>query len=336
MRAARQACKFLDFFRLPLPVKCGGGGGSSSIIGSTTISGRSSIGGYSCVRPVMSSSCTNRCGSDASSRGSSSSNGLCLHEGGEGEGEGEGCRGGAVGGVQFRAADGRLVGPLRLLMIDCDGVIFDSNRLKTAAYRRTLEKMSVPPDKVDDFEALHLADVSISRFVKFRRFFTEVYPVVPAADCDAAVQRALALFSSACEELYAQLTPRTEAIQLAQRFDVAYVVSGGAETELQTVFKNSGIDIYFARVCGSPTKKPDHVARILSETGFVPRDCLFVGDGLTDFRTATTAGIEFAFLEEMSDWDYSPGALKHTAGPAGVTVCPNWQDLLARTKPTTI
>ena len=67
----------------------------------------------------------------------------------------------------------------RLCVLDCDGVIFNSNRLKTEAYRATLREIGVQPDDVDAFVKLHLSDVSVSRFVKFQTFFSEVLP--PAA-----------------------------------------------------------------------------------------------------------------------------------------------------------
>ena len=64
----------------------------------------------------------------------------------------------------------------RLCVLDCDGVIFNSNRLKTNAYRATLAEIGVRPEHVDAFVELHLSDVSVSRFVKFQRFFADVLP----------------------------------------------------------------------------------------------------------------------------------------------------------------
>ena len=64
---------------------------------------------------------------------------------------------------------------VKLLVLDCDGIIFNSNNLKTNAYRETLRGMGVSKKGVDDFVELHLSDVSVSRFVKFSRFFKEMY-----------------------------------------------------------------------------------------------------------------------------------------------------------------
>ena len=60
--------------------------------------------------------------------------------------------------------------------MDCDGVIFDSNRLKTRAYESTPEELGVPTARIASFVELHLSDVSVSRFVKFKKFFEEMVP----------------------------------------------------------------------------------------------------------------------------------------------------------------
>ena len=66
---------------------------------------------------------------------------------------------------------------ISFLVLDCDGIIYNSNRLKTAAYRATLANFTNPlvdAEGQDAFERLHLSDVSVSRWVKFRTFFTDV------------------------------------------------------------------------------------------------------------------------------------------------------------------
>ena len=66
---------------------------------------------------------------------------------------------------------------IKLLILDCDGIIFDSNNLKTEGYRQSLRALKVSEEGVNDFVKLHLSDVSVSRFVKFQRFFSDIYKV---------------------------------------------------------------------------------------------------------------------------------------------------------------
>jgi len=131
-----------------------------------------------------------------------------------------------------------------------------------------------------------------------------------------------------CVDLYATLSPRPEALQLAALFPTVYVVSGGSQDELRAVFNTAGIAGRFAEICGSPTGKPEHIRRILVKTGLTPGDCLFVGDGFTDFKTSQAVGCEFVFLSEMSDWHRAEEQMHGVV--AGVSRCASWGDLLAR------
>ncbi|NJM23241.1 MAG: hypothetical protein HC907_33605 [Richelia sp. SM1_7_0] len=59
----------------------------------------------------------------------------------------------------------------KAIIFDCDGVIFDSNALKTAAFREVLA--AYPQEVVDKFIVYHQKTGGISRYVKLRAFFTE-------------------------------------------------------------------------------------------------------------------------------------------------------------------
>ena len=138
--------------------------------------------------------------------------------------------------LKLPAAAATRLAKVSLLVLDCDGIIYDSNRLKTIAYRTALQALEVDADGVEQFVVMHLADVSVSRWVKFRRFFAEVRPDLCAdpADIDAKVDGALEAFSAACHQLYSELTPRKEALELAAMFgpNRAYVISGGGQSFL--------------------------------------------------------------------------------------------------------
>lgn len=214
-----------------------------------------------------------------------------------------------------------------LCVFDCDGIIFDSNSLKVEAYRVSLRELGVPPAAIERYVELHLADVSVSRYVKFDKFFTTIYPV---KDKESYIQKACDGYGRGCLELYAKLTPRPEALRLASSLAHTFVISGSAQDELRFVFKSHGISKHFNQIYGSPTTKVVHLEGIIKESGVEPDKILFIGDGYTDFKTSRHHGCHFAFLEEMSDWH------KATEQMMGfekmVTRCPKWIDLLDRIK----
>ena len=94
--------------------------------------------------------------------------------------------------------------PIKLCVLDCDGIIFNSNQLKTAAYRSTLSDLNCSTEEISKFVELHLSDVSVSRFVKFTAFFKDI---LNDPDSETKTTAALEGYSTNCMKLYKELTP---------------------------------------------------------------------------------------------------------------------------------
>ena len=209
----------------------------------------------------------------------------------------------------------------QLYFLDCDGVIFDANAAKAAAFRGALAPY--PAELVERMVAYHQAHGGISRYAKLRKFFTEWCPV---PDLDAAMQAALTRFSEVAKAEYEALSPVPEALAFAARAGAerVYVVSGADEEELRGIFDRKGIRRRFAEVHGSPATKREHFERILAARALSPRDALFVGDGRGDLEAARALDMPFIFLAAMSDWEDRAEHLR------GVEVIETWPELLAR------
>jgi phosphoglycolate phosphatase-like HAD superfamily hydrolase len=251
------------------------------------------------------------------------------------------------------------------LSVSCGSHVFNfvACVLVSLRYAGTLRSMGVTDEAcIARFVALHLADASISRWVKFSTFFEReaqhgldlrsllcVHEDGRARDNSTLVERCVLAavhgYGQECLKLYASLLPNAHALQFAARVGAARicVVSGGAEEELHEVFATHHISRYFAQICGSPTTKPVHVQRLCEHYfGTAPSDpeaaramcgaqSLFVGDGWTDLKTAEAFGLPFVFLGEMSDWaDADIKCREAQARGVDVTMCATWSDLLAR------
>ena len=212
--------------------------------------------------------------------------------------------------------------------LDCDGVIYDTNRLKCDAYRHALA--DAPPERVEALVAEHLQTGGVSRFVKLRRFFEVSHPV---PDVEGALAQALTRFGEFCEGGYARLSPRPEALAFATAMggpDRVYVVSGGAEEELRAVFARALVADRFAAILGSPRTKREHLATVLDARGLSPGQALFVGDGWGDWDATRALGVPFVFLAEMSEWSGGRSAVEATPTAA---VAETWEELLAALLP---
>ncbi len=206
--------------------------------------------------------------------------------------------------------------PRKLVFMDCDGVIFDTNKLKCDAFRHALE--GYPMDDVEALVFYHRQTGGVSRYLKFERFFREMHQV---PNPETSMRHALDRFASFCESGYARMSPRPEALRFAASLggpERVYVVSGSDENELRRVFERQGLSTLFAAVHGSPVGKREHVGRILASREVAPHETLFVGDGSGDWDCARALGLPFVFLGEMSEWEDGPRVVCESSGPMAI------------------
>ena len=89
------------------------------------------------------------------------------------------------------------------VFLDCDGVIFDVNAAKTAAFRRALT--DYPEPLVEALVDYHVRHGGISRYEKFRWFFQELHP---SSNVEAEVARASERFAAIVRDAYGRSAPR--------------------------------------------------------------------------------------------------------------------------------
>ena len=222
----------------------------------------------------------------------------------------------------------------KAVIFDCDGVIFDTNSLKTRAFREALQDVGIISEHQDEFIIDHLADVSISRYVKFAKFFerAEVRSLSshPSWKKSRFVKEALESYGNHCRILYSNLDPDDSALKMAKRVPQAWVISGGSQEELREVFKEKGIARYFRAIYGSPSTKVEHLKRIMAEENLLPTEILFIGDGWTDFKTCVEVGTSFCFLRCYTDWAKADEQISSETGKTTVTDCNTWDEILSR------
>lgn len=190
----------------------------------------------------------------------------------------------------------------RCWVFDCDGVLLDSNRAKTEAFYDVAKPYG--HEAALALKTYHMDHGGISRFVKFRHFFTGILQrgaepgeMEALVDAFARVSRQRLLD---CDQ-----APRLEEVMAAvgERGSV-YIVSGSAQDELRDVFRLRGLDHYFTAIFGSPDSKDTIFTRERAQ-GAMPEPTLFVGDARYDAEMAERHGLDFAFAtrwSEFHDW----------------------------------
>ncbi len=190
----------------------------------------------------------------------------------------------------------------KTLVFDCDGVILDSNLIKTEAFHRV--GLQFGSDAANELVSYHLKNGGISRYQKFKYFWVDVlqrsYDVKKIEDL--ASQYALQV----CERLlHCPISPGLWALRKVTPNTDWMVVSGGNQAELRHVFSERKIAPLFNKgIFGSPSTKDEIINREIA-SGQLKFPSLFIGDSRYDHEVARRAGMDFIFMHgwtEFSSW----------------------------------
>jgi len=182
------------------------------------------------------------------------------------------------------------VNRLRALILDFDGVLLESNRLKTESFAVVFARF---PEHADSMMAFHEANVSATRYDKFRHLVT--VKLHKSVD-DPLVEELATAFS---REMITRIercawVPGAPAFldRVRGRLPV-YLASATPQAELDDILSRRGLAGAFTEVYGCPPWTKDRaVTDVLERTGGAS-GVLFIGDSAGDQRAATRAGVEF-------------------------------------------
>ncbi len=193
------------------------------------------------------------------------------------------------------------------IVFDCDGVVLDSNVVKTEAYFRTAKNLGATDIQAQALVDYHVKLGGISRYHKFEWYLREVLqqPVT-----DVAIQALLDEFARELEVglMECPIAEGIPALREATSGVNWMILSGGDQQEIRTLFAKRNLSHFFnAGLFGSPDNKDTVLAREKSN-GNLQLPALFIGDSKYDYEAATRAGLDFVFLSdwtEVADWkDY--------------------------------
>lgn len=190
----------------------------------------------------------------------------------------------------------------KTLVFDCDGVVLNSNKIKTQAfYEATQHVGHAAAQALVDY---HVANGGISRYAKFEYFITQI---LKQPFDETLNQDLLERFATAVKQGLMTCEVAEGLDQLKAQTSNAnwLIVSGGDQQELREVFAARDLDKHFeGGIFGSPDTKDTILAREI-ENGNLIRPALFLGDSKYDYQAAKVAGLDFIFLSawtEIEDW----------------------------------
>lgn len=187
----------------------------------------------------------------------------------------------------------------KTLIFDCDGVILNSNRVKTQAFFEASKKYgNKPAQALVDY---HIENGGISRFKKFEYFFTNI---LKRTFTEFELNSVLTDYAEIVKNALLECEVAQGLKQLRQLTHSSkwLVASGGAQAELREVFQKRNIDCYFdGGIFGSPTAKDDIVQEQLANNN-IEAPVLFLGDSRYDHVVADKFNFDFVFITKWSEF----------------------------------
>ena len=179
------------------------------------------------------------------------------------------------------------------IILDCDGVIFDSNYLKIDAFKDALVGFDEKLIKI--FINYFKNNFGTSRYHLVRVFIEEV---LKQKFNEKLYNEILKKYSENCVILYEKSEITKNFIEFIEKNKdkKLYVASGSDQEELRIVFKKRNLEKYFIDIFGSPIKKSEIVKSILSTNNNV----IMIGDAISDMLAAKDSNIDFIFMSDYS------------------------------------
>ena len=199
-----------------------------------------------------------------------------------------------------------------VIIFDCDGVILDSNHLKSDAMGEAVAHYG--PELVARFVSYHKENGGISRYEKFDYFLKKMVKKYTEEE----YKNLLSKLSGLVKAKLVDVPPTKGAFEFIERAcqkSDLYIVSGGDQSELREVFGRRDMAKYFKDIFGSPTSKIDHCKNILRSLRH-DESALLIGDSRLDYLAAKSCGFDFVFISGYTDMEHwhtfcSENSLKH-------------------------
>lgn len=189
----------------------------------------------------------------------------------------------------------------KTIVFDCDGVILNSNNVKTLAfYNAALPYGENAAKSLVDY---HISIGGVSRYKKFAWFFENVVCGKEGPGIDELLKAFAHEVTCGLEncEIDSGLHELRERTSKAKWL----IISGGDQFELRDVFNNLGmIDLFNGGIFGSPETKEMILTRELTNDS-IQLPALYIGDSKYDYQAATSVGLDFIFISqwtEVNEW----------------------------------
>lgn len=196
----------------------------------------------------------------------------------------------------------------KTIIFDCDGVVLNSNKIKTQAFYNTA--LAFGQAAAERLVKYHVERGGISRYKKFQWFIDNLNKEDLAQSKDQP--NLDNLLSSYAAEVHkglrnCQIAEGLTELREKTKDSIWLIVSGGDQAELRELFAERDIAQFFdGGIFGSPDTKETILKRELDNKNLT-LPAVFIGDSKYDYIASKSInGLDFIFVNkwsEVEDWE---------------------------------
>jgi HAD superfamily hydrolase (TIGR01549 family) len=190
---------------------------------------------------------------------------------------------------------------IKAIVYDFDGVICDSVNVKTAAFADMYRPYG--DEVMNEVIKYHLANGGISRFEKFRYYHKTL---LGETLTETEVNQLAEMFSGIVKQKVIESSYLPGSYKFITKYASNYlqfICTGTPEDEIKKILKARNIDAFFDDVYGAPRTKETILSLIMSQHFLSPKEILFLGDSMTDYKAAKITGVLFiGFINQATNF----------------------------------
>lgn len=189
-----------------------------------------------------------------------------------------------------------------LIIFDFDGVIIDSNDIKTEAFKKSIKNES--KENIENFIKYHKLNFNISRYKKFEHFYSKIKKI-NKKKLKFSMKNTLLKYSKINKELSLKsrvIYGLTNFLKKLRKLNIKLIVISSSDTDdIKFVLKKKNLSKYFSEVLGSPTSKKKHFKNIKNNLNNKIQ-VLSLGDSKNDYLISKSMAFDFIYIKSKSFW----------------------------------
>lgn len=189
---------------------------------------------------------------------------------------------------------------VRAIILDFDGVVVESNNIKRQAFSEMFKKYTDQYEQIIRYTNTHN---HVNRHDKFKYIVEEIlHQEFTKKRSDEMASQ----FSTLTRDKIIQCPFVEGAYEFIKYFSSAqyplYIASATPFDELKIILNARKLYNYFNVVYGAPMPKKEMFRDVIQREAILPKELLFIGDSIEDYKVAEESGI--SFIGRISDYDF--------------------------------